>query len=128
MDKANGSIGSKIRLMLAVVLVLFCFFGMTPSIFEDNICKSITTQELYPRGTILIANLTPYLVTVQFSGTSTFSVLIRPEYSIEEVTKEGSYAWIAYFNYSDYRPVRGFVSVKEDKRSGVTIETGKKKK
>ena len=128
MNKGKRSIGPKIRLLLAVVIAGFGFFGMHPSIFEDNICKSITTQEFYPKGRVLIANLSPYLVTVEFSGTSNFSLLIRPEYSIEEVMKEGHYVWVAYFNYADYKPLVGFLEVKEDKRSGITIEPGSKKK
>jgi len=127
MAKRKGSKGPKIRLLLAVVLVSFCFFGMTPSIFEDNICKAITTQELYPVGFIRITNLSPYMVSIEFSGAQTISELIRPEYQMTSVAREGSYAWIAYFVYGDYRPIRGFTKVVEDKTSNVTIKTGKKK-
>ena len=127
MVKGKGSKGPKIRLFLAVVIVSFCFFGMHPSIFEDNICKAITTQELYPVGFIRITNLSPYHVTINFSGAQTFSEMIRPEYQMVSVAREGSYAYIAYFTFAPYRPIRGFTEVVEDKTSNVTIKTGKKK-
>jgi len=112
---------TEVRLFLAVILVGICFVGMEPSIFEENICKEITTDALTPGGEIYISNSTGYLASVKFTGTGRFDKMIYAAGYAQAAVDVGSYAWVAYFVGSDKKPQRGFVVVREDKTSLVSL-------
>ena len=109
------------RLILAVVLVGVFFFGMEPSIFEDNICQALGEEALTPGGDIYISNSTGYTASIKFSGTGNFSKMVYADGYSQAAVDVGSYAWVAYFVGSDRKPQRGFVVVKEDKTSYVSL-------